>query len=165
MNDWKQRMQMTARDLGEQLGGIRTGTVDRGVIQTIRVDMQGRSVPLNRLGAIKLQGDRILVLPFERESVAAIVKALCDSRLSIRPQSNDSVHHRAGLECRAATRNRRHVKTLGEEAKVSVRGIRQQARKQIETSGRGSLRAVQEVTDTTVEEIERLIKAKVAELT
>src|SRR6516225_6045928 len=82
MNDWKQRMQKTTRDLGEQLRGIRTGTVDRGVIQTIRVDLQGRSVPLIRLGAIKLQGDRILVLPFERESMAAIVKALCDSRLS-----------------------------------------------------------------------------------
>jgi ribosome recycling factor len=59
----------------------------------------------------------------------------------------------------------RHVKKLGEEAKVAVRGIRQQVRKQIEVSGRGSLRAVQEATDTTIEEIEKLIKAKVDELT
>jgi ribosome recycling factor len=59
----------------------------------------------------------------------------------------------------------RHVKKLGEEAKVAVRGIRQQVRKQIEASGRGSLRAVQEATDTTIDEIEKLIKAKVADLT
>ena len=58
----------------------------------------------------------------------------------------------------------RHVKKLGEEAKIAVRGIRQQARKQIDASGRGSFRAVQEATDSTVEEIEKLIKAKVAEL-
>jgi len=59
----------------------------------------------------------------------------------------------------------RHVKKLGDEAKIAVRGIRQQARKQIETSGRGSLRAVQEATDVAVEEIEQLVKAKVVELT
>jgi ribosome recycling factor len=59
----------------------------------------------------------------------------------------------------------RHVKKLGEEAKVAVRGIRQHVRKQIEASGRGSLRAVQEATDTTIDQIEKLIKAKVAELT
>ena len=58
----------------------------------------------------------------------------------------------------------RHVKKLGEEAKIAIRAIRQQARKQIEVSGRGSQRAVQEATDAAIEEIEQLVKAKVAEL-
>ena len=59
----------------------------------------------------------------------------------------------------------RHVKKLGEEAKIAVRGIRQQARKQIETSGRGSLRVVQEATDAAIEQIEHVVQAKVAEMT
>jgi ribosome recycling factor len=58
----------------------------------------------------------------------------------------------------------RHVKKLGEQAKVSVRAIRQQARKQIESSGRGSLKRAQEATDAAVDEIGRLVKAKLAEL-
>jgi ribosome recycling factor len=58
----------------------------------------------------------------------------------------------------------RHVKKLGEDARIAVRGIRQQARKQIDASGRGSIRAVQEATDATIEEIDTLIEAKVAEL-
>ena len=58
----------------------------------------------------------------------------------------------------------RHVKKLGEEAKIAIRTIRQQARKQIEASGRGSQRAVQEATDAAIEEIEELVKAKVSEL-
>ena len=58
----------------------------------------------------------------------------------------------------------RHVKKLGEEAKVAIRSIRQQARKQIEASGRGSQRRVQEETDAAIEEIEKLVKAKAAEL-
>ena len=133
MYDWKPRMQKIARHFAEQLRGIRTGTVDRGVIQTIRVDLQGNAVPISRLGAIKMQGDRILVLPFDRASVPAIVKALSDSRLSayaLNPTTvcvsvpPMSVEQRDDIV--------RHVKKLGEEAKVAVRGIRQQVRKQIE---------------------------------
>jgi ribosome recycling factor len=165
MNDWKQRMQKTTRDLAAQLRGIRTGTVDRGIIQTIRVDLQGRMVPINRLGAIKLQGDRILVLPFERESLPQIVKALCDSRLSAYALNPTTVCINVpALSVEQRHEIIRHVKSLGEDAKVSVRAIRQQARKQVETSGRGSLRVIQELTDTTVDEIERLVKAKVSEL-
>ena len=56
----------------------------------------------------------------------------------------------------------RHVKKPGDEARIAVRMIRQDARKQIAARGRGSERAVQEATDAAVEEIERLVKAKVA---
>ncbi len=58
----------------------------------------------------------------------------------------------------------RHVKKLGEEAKVAVRSIRQDARKQIAARGKGSERAMQEATDAAVSEIELLLKAKFTEL-
>ena len=58
----------------------------------------------------------------------------------------------------------KHVKKLGEEAKVAIRTIRQQTRKQIESSGRGSLKRAQEATDEAIAEIERLVKAKLEEL-
>ena len=58
----------------------------------------------------------------------------------------------------------RHVKKLGEEAKIAIRAIRQEARKEIAARGRGSERAVQEATDAAVAEVERLVKAKTEEL-
>ncbi len=58
----------------------------------------------------------------------------------------------------------KHVRRLGEEAKVAVRAIRQEARKQIAARGRGSERAVQEATDAAVVEVERLVKAKADEV-
>ena len=51
MNDWKPRMEKAVRHFAEQLRGIRTGTVSVGLIQTIRVNSQGKSAPINRLGA------------------------------------------------------------------------------------------------------------------
>jgi ribosome recycling factor len=41
----------------------------------------------------------------------------------------------------------RQVKKPGEDATVAIRAIRQEARKRIEVSGRGSQRSVQEATD------------------
>ncbi len=56
----------------------------------------------------------------------------------------------------------RHLKKLGDEAKVAVRMIRQDARKQIATRDRGSDRAVQEATDSAVEEIVRLVETRMS---
>jgi ribosome recycling factor len=158
-------MQKTVRLFAEQLRGIRTGMISLGLVETVRVACQGNLVPINRLGAASVQGDRILITPFDRTNVPAMVKALTESRLSayaLNPTTVSVSVPPISVEQREEIA--RHVKKLGEEAKIAIRAIRQQARKQIETSGRGSQRVVQEATDAAVEEIERLIKAKVSEL-
>ena len=165
MHDWKPKMQKVAKHFAEQVRGIRSGTISIGLIQTIRVDFQGQSVPINRLGTAKSQGDRILITPFDRANVPSVVRALTESRLSayaLNPTTVCVSIPTLSVEQREETA--RHIKKLGEEAKIAVRTIRQQARKQIEASGRGSQRAVQEATDAAIEEIEQLVKAKVGEL-
>jgi ribosome recycling factor len=166
MRDWIPKMDRVTKHLAEQFRGIRSGTVSVGMIQTMRVDCQGKLVPISRLGTVKGQGDRILITPFDGVNVAAIVKAMVDSRLSAYALNRTTVCVSIpplSVEQRAETA--RHVKRIGEEAKIAVRTIRQEARKQIDASGRGSFRAVQEATDHAVEEIEKLVDAKVSELT
>jgi ribosome recycling factor len=82
MKDWKPRMQKTVSHLADQLAGIRTGTISLGFIETVRADCHGNSVPIRRLGVIKQQGDRILVTPFDKADVPAVVKALGEARLN-----------------------------------------------------------------------------------
>jgi ribosome recycling factor len=164
MNE-KPRMEKAAQHLAEQLRGIRSGTISIGLVETVRVPVQGNLVPLNRLGTARLQGDRILIAPFDRANVPAMVKALTDSKLSayaVNPTTVSVSVPPMSVEQRQEIA--RHLKKLGEEAKVAVRAIRQQTRKQIEASGRGSLKRVQEATDAAVAEIERLVKAKLDEL-
>jgi ribosome recycling factor len=165
MSDWKPRMQKAVRHLAEQLAGIRSGTLSVGFVETFRASLHGNSVAIGRMGSVTSRGDRIVVTPFDPANVPAVVKALSESRLnayaldprtvcvSVPPVSGEQ---RADLA--------KHVKRLGEEAKVAVRAIRQDARKQIAARGRGSERAVQEATDAAVEEIEKLVKAKIQEI-
>ena len=158
-------MQKTVRHLAEQLAGIRTGTISMRFIETVRVDCQGSSAPIRHLGVIKQQGDRILVTPFDKANVSAVVRALTEARLNayaLNPTTvSVSVPPISGEQRGEIAR---HVKKLGEDAKIAVRAIRQEARKQIEVSGRGSQRRVQEATDAAVSEIDRLVKGKIEEI-
>ncbi len=165
MNDWKSSIRKTVQHFSDQLRVIRTGTISPGLVQSVRVNCAGNQVALGRLGVIKSQGDRILIEPFDRGNVAGIVKALNDARLSayaLNPTTVAVSVPPISLEQRAEIA--RHVKKLGEDAKIAVRAIRQQARKRIEATGRGSRLAVQVATDEAVEEIEGLVKAKLREL-
>ena len=134
-------MQKTVRHLAEQLAGIRTGTISIGFIETVRVDQQGSSVPIRHLGVIKQQGDRILVTPFDKAVVPALVRALNEARLNAYALNPSTVSVSVPpLSGEQRGEIARHVKRLGEDAKVAIRAIRQEARKRIEVSGRGSQR-------------------------
>jgi ribosome recycling factor len=165
MGDWKPRMQKAVRHLAEQLAGIRPGTLSVGFIETFRASLHGNSVAIGKMAGVTVRGDRIAITPYDPAHVPAVVKALSDARLNAYAQDPRTVvvavppvsgEQRAELA--------RHVKKLGEDAKVAVRMIRQDARKAIAARGRGSQRAVQEATDAAVEEIERLVEAKLDEL-
>ena len=165
MNDWKPRMEKTVRHLAEQLAGIRPGLFSVGFIETFRVPLRGNSVPVGKMAAVTRQGDRVVITPFDPSGVPAIVKALSAARLNayaLNPRTVGVGVPPVSGEQRAESA--RHVKKLGEESKVAVRSIRQEARKQIAARGRGSERAVQEATDAAVAEIDRLVGAKMAEL-
>jgi ribosome recycling factor len=165
MYDQKPRMQKAVRHLADQLAGIRAGTLSVGFIETFRASLQGNSMAIGRLASVMGRGDRIIVTPFDPSNVHAIVKALTEAKLNayaLDPRTVCVGVPPVSGEQRAELA--RHVKKLGEEAKVAIRAVRQDARKEIAARGRGSERAVQEATDAAVAEVERLVKAKIHEL-
>jgi ribosome recycling factor len=165
MNDWKPKMEKAARHLAEQLAGIRTGTLSVGFIETFRAPLRGNRVAIGRMASVTGRADRIIITPFDPAHVQAVVKVLSDARLKAYAQDPRTVV--VGIPPISGEQRielARHVKKLGDEAKVAVRKIRQDARKAIAARGRGSERAVQEATDAIIEGIERLVRAKLVEL-
>jgi ribosome recycling factor len=165
MNDWKSKMEKSVGHLAEQLKGIRPGTLSVGFIETFRVSSHRSSTALGKMAIITRQGDRILIRPFDQAAAGAIVKALADSKLNAYALDPTTVCVSIPpISSEQRIEITKHVQKLGEAAKVAVRTIRQEARKQIAARGRGSQRAVQEHTDAAIAAIEGLIAAKVAEL-
>ena len=90
------------------------------------------------MASVTGQGDRIVITPFDPSNVPAVVKALSDAKLNayaLNPRTVCVGVPPVSGEQRAELA--RHVKKLGEEAKVAVRSIRQDARKQIAARGKG----------------------------
>jgi ribosome recycling factor len=165
MNDWNPRMKKTIGHLAYQRMGIRPGSVIVGIVETFRVSFLGNSVPIDKMAAVTRHGERIVVAPYDPALVPTVVKSLTDSKLGayvLSPRAIAVTVHPANGEQGEETV--RHVKKLGEEAKVAVRSIRRDSRRQIASYGRGSERTVQKATDVVVAEIERLVIAKVAEV-
>jgi ribosome recycling factor len=80
--------------------------------------------------------------------VPAIVRALNEARLNVYVLNPSTVSVSVPpIREEERAEITRHVKRLGEDAKVAIRAIRQEARKRTEVSGRGSLCSVQEATD------------------
>lgn len=158
-------MRKSVQVLAEQLRGIRPGTLSVGFVETFRVSVNGQGVPIAKLAAVTAQGDRIVVRPFDPAHGPAVVRALTEAKLNafaLDPRTVAVAVPPVSGEQREELG--RHVKHLGEQAKIAIRMVRQDARKHIDRTGRGSQRGVQEATDAAVAEIEALVKAKLVEL-
>ncbi|QEH33905.1 Ribosome-recycling factor [Aquisphaera giovannonii] len=165
MASWEDRIRQPVEHLADQLRGIRPGAIGPGFVETFVVECQGSRSPIGRIAAITTQAGRIIVAPFDRAMVPAIVKSLADARqnayaldparvcVTIPPLSGEQRDEVAS-----------HVKALGEKARVAVRSVRQDIRKQLAASGKRSDRVVQELTDGAMAEIDRLVDAKLVEI-
>ena len=80
MGEWEVRMQKPVRHLTEALTGIRLGSLSASVVATFRISWQGGSSPIGQLATIRQERDRIVVAPFDRSLVPAIVRALQEAR-------------------------------------------------------------------------------------
>lgn len=165
MGDWERRIRQPVDHLAGQLKGMRSATTSPASVNTIRVTWDGGSAPVGKLARITQQGDRVVVTPFDRELVPAITRALVDARQNA--YAMDPTRIAVSVPSMSAEQREeigRLVRNLAEEARVAVRQVRQDIRKQLAAAGRRSDRVVQELTDAAIADIDRLAKAKLEEL-
>jgi len=160
-----------------QFLGVRTGRANASLVEKLQVEYYGAFVPLQQLASFQVPEARMLVVkPHDRGSIAAIERALQSSDLGLSP-SNDGVVIR--LNFPALTEERRKefvkvVKNMAEEGRVTVRNIRRDARKVLETAQKdGDIsqddldraeKELEQITHTTVEAVDKAFARKEQEL-
>ena len=165
--DAEERMEKAVGVFRDELRGLRTGRATPALVDSIRIEYYGSPTPLKQLAQISSPDpQQILIRPFDPGSLKDIEKAIRSSDLGMAP-NNDGKMIRLIVPPMSGEQRQKmvtRIKKSSEEAKVAIRSIRQDARKEIAARGRGSERAVQEATDAAVVEVERLVKAKIQEL-
>lgn len=127
--------------LRNELAGIRSGRATPALVEHIKVEAYGAFTPLIELASITAPEPRLLtVSPWDKSIIKEVEKALQAANLGVQPTVDGTL---VRLNFPALTEERRHeltklVNTKLEEAKVSIRNVREETLKHIKdkkTSG------------------------------
>ncbi|OJX46030.1 MAG: ribosome recycling factor [Chloroflexi bacterium 44-23] len=177
IKDAESRMKGAVNTLEEDLAGIRTGRAHPALVEKMEVEYYGVMTQLNQLASISIPEPRqILIRPFEASTVRSIERTLIASDLGITPNSDGKVI-RLNLPPLNEERRRDLVKLTNnrvEEAKIACRNVRRDIIKDLREYEKEKLisedelkRAedeLQKVTDSFIEEVEKVGERKTAEI-
>src|SRR5215210_9494609 len=86
--DCRTAMEKSFEASKRELASIRTGKATASLLDTVRVEAYGQTMPLNQLANVSAPEPRLLtVTPWDKGLTQAIEKALRDSDLGLNPQS------------------------------------------------------------------------------
>jgi len=171
------RMRGAIQVLHEDLGAIRTGRANPGLVEKLPIEYYGAPTPLLQLASISVPEARtITIKPFDASTLKAIEKAIQTSDLGLNPNSDGKVIH-LNLPPLNEERRRDLVKLVHhrlEEARVAVRNIRRDAHNDLRDFEKEKLISeddlergeedLQKLTDKYVEEVATHGKAKESEI-
>ena len=135
LNSTEEKMMLTIESLENKFTNVRAGRANPNMLDGIMVEYYGVPTPLKSLANISIPEARQLsIKPFDRSCLGAIEKAIFEANLGVTPNNNGEV---VFIVIPPLTEDRRkelvkQVKGLGEEAKIALRNIRQDANKALE---------------------------------
>ncbi|GAA2377156.1 MULTISPECIES: ribosome recycling factor [Streptomyces] len=161
----------------EDLAAIRTGRAHPAMFSKLVAEYYGTPTPINQLASFSVPEARMAVVtPFDKSALRNIEQAIRDSDLGVNP-TNDGHIIRVVFPELTEERRREYIKVAkakGEDAKISIRGVRRKAKESIDKSVKDGevgedegRRAEKELDDTTskyVAQVDELLKHKEAEL-
>jgi len=173
----KERMDKSVESLKGDLQKVRTGKVTPALLDPVRVDAYGTPMPLAQVASVSAPQPRMLVVqPWDKGLLKDVLKAIQKSDLGLNPADDGELIR---VPIPALTEDRRKdlakkAKTLGEDAKISVRNIRRDANDEIKKAEKASELTedesrrfqgeVQKITDSHIGEIDKILDRKEKEI-
>src|ERR1700736_6214315 len=171
------RMEKAVEDFRKELAGTRTGRANVTLLDHIRVDYHGTSMPVNQLGTLSVPEPTMIVIsPWDPSAVPLIDKAIRTSDLGLNP-TNDGKVVRVPIPALTEDRRKDIVKQLHkvlENHRTAVRNIRRDLKEAIEKlekekkisedEKKRSLDELEKVSHAETKKIEDLSAAKEKEI-
>jgi ribosome recycling factor len=134
--DLGRRMDGALETLKREFAGLRTGRANPALLEPVRVEAYGTSMPLSQVGTVGVPESRMLTVQvWDRSMVSVVEKAIRDSGLGLNP-SSDGQLVRVPIPMLTAERRTELAKAAGryaEGAKIAVRGVRRDGMEQVKT--------------------------------
>ena len=171
------RMNGAVATLKSELGGLRTGRASAALLDPVKVEAYGNTVPINQVGTISTPEARMITVQVWDKGLAkAVDKAIRDAGLGLNPQMDGQL-----LRIPLPELNQERRKELSklahkyaESARVAVRNVRRDGMdllKKLEKDGkigqdehhtRGDV--LQKMTDAHIKDIDTALHSKEQEI-
>jgi len=173
----KEKMEQCKQALKKRYATMRGGRATPEMVSGIRVDCYGSKMPLSQLATISIPEARLIVIePWDKSILENVKKALLASDLGVNPTDDGNLIR---ISLPPLNEERREelaklIKQWAEEAKVTIRNARRDARDQIEEmekskeisedEKRRAEKEIQSLTDEYMKTIDELKDEKVEEI-
>ena len=169
----KESMENTLKNLEKRFATVRAGRANPSSLDGVSAEYYGSMTPLKQLATISVpEANQLLIKPFDRSCLGAIEKAILAANLGYTP-NNDGETIRIVIPALTEERRReltKQVKSIAEDAKVSVRNNRHEALEMVEEEEfpedieKGMEKDIQELVNTYNKKIEEMLKEEEEEL-
>jgi ribosome recycling factor len=166
ISETKDKMNKAIEHFETELGKISTGRANPSMLDPVRVDYYGTPTPIDQMASVSIaEGTQIVIKPYDKTTVKDIDAAIRQADLGFNPNDEGDVL-RINVPPLTEETRKKAVKVSGEvaeNAKVSIRQIRQTANDQIKKDEeatddmkKGYQEDVQELTNQFNKQIEEL---------
>jgi ribosome recycling factor len=158
--DAEERMEKALSHLKSNLAGIRTGRAAPGLLDSVKVTVYGSQTPLKQLASVGApEPQQLVIRPFDTSVIKEIEKASVASELGLNPQNDGRIIRINIPPLSTDTRKKlvARIKELSEEARISIRNVRRDANKAIETAEKDKVIS-EDDRDSSKEEVQELTK-------
>ena len=135
--DVEERMEKTIDGFKSDLAGVRTGRANPKLVDSLRVEVYGSTVPIKQLASVGAPDpNQIVIRAYDPGTLKNIEKAIQASTLGLNPQIDGQVI-RLNVPALSADVRRNmvaRIHELAEEAKVAIRNIRRDGNKKAESA-------------------------------
>jgi ribosome recycling factor len=175
-NAARQRMEKSLADFQNSMASIRTGRASVHLLDNVKADYYGTSMPLNQMATLHAEASLITVQPFDISQIGSIEKAIRTAELGVNPQ-NDGKIIRLPIPPLNEERRKELVKKLhgvAEDHRVAFRNIRRDSNEYIkklskdkkitEDDDRRGHDEMQKLTDGFIQKLDQAAKGKEKEI-
>ena len=173
LSEARDHMHKSLEHLALELSHIRAGRANPAMVEDVRVDAYGSSMPLNQVASVSApQSDLIVIQPWDKSQLGAIERAITAANLGLNP-TNDGMLIRIAIP--PLTEERRtdlakQAKMKGEDAKIAIRNVRRDTKDHIKKAVEAdslsedmrfeSEERLQKLTDEHTEKVDQMLEKK-----
>ncbi len=166
INDTELKMEMAIESMDKRLTNIRAGRANPAILDAVMVNYYEVPTPLKSLATVSVPEARQLqIKPYDKGCLSLIEKAIYESNIGLTPNNNGEV---IILNIPALTEETRReyvkqAKTIGEECKIALRNIRQDANNDIKKSevSEDEVKELQDEVQEVINKYNKIVDEKI----